>query len=202
MKKYSEITLTDDERKLLEVLKNSGVTEIKRDCYGTLIVRKNQYGTVLQFFDGFDWIGNNEEYDIPKLLNPPHEPKTVWELEIGDEYYYISNCGSIERTYWNFDNFDRAHLSQGNSFLTKEEAEFELKRREVVTKVRKYARPFKYGKLNFYPYYEKTNATIDFYTNCYSQANHDYFASEDDIRKAIEDVGEEDFKKYYLGVTE
>ena len=170
MMKYSEIKLTDDERKLLEVLKNSGVTEIKRDFCGTLIVRKNQYGTVLQFFDGFDWMDYNDEYEIDKLLNPPHEPKTVWELEKSDKYCVLNEYGNVVEYIWHDDNADKKLRRQGNAFLTREEAKFEAKRREVVTKVRKYARPFKHGGNNWHPFYDHHEKLISAcQTESYSQ---------------------------------
>lgn len=207
MKKYSEITLTDNEKAILEW--------IKWQCY-THVGRTAQYGFVEVFDENndiqinlrpmrkpFEFIEKGERYEIEKLLNPPHEPKTVWDLKEGDAYYLITPRGFITESLWENVDFDFECRSRGNVFLTKEEAEFESKRREVVTKVRKYSRPFNPNESNWVPYYgyQGVNA-ICICSEKYFQYGCDYFATSKDIKTAIEEVGEEDFKKYYLGVTE
>lgn len=210
MKKYSEITLNDDERKLLEILKLQGYEQIGKELYpgeenhsgiyGR--TRKGQQFLLLDWFNGFNWINYTEEYDIDKLLNPPQEPKTVWELEKGDEYWSVSAAGIVYKETWNNGCPDIDCRSQGNAFLTKEDAEFEVRRREVIAKVRKYARPFKVGNYNWFPCYDYNDDKIYKTCNVSCRAFVDYFDSEEAIDEAINEVGEDDFKKYYLGVTD
>lgn len=202
MKKYSEITLSDDERALLELLKKSNFQTVYRNSQG---IFANAFSglkrTDISWSNCFDWMKNLETYYIDKLLNPPHEPMTVWELEDGDEYWSVSAAGIVYKETWNNGCPDIDCRSQGNAFLTKKEAEFESKRRKVVAKVRKYSRPFKRVKDNWYPCYDAYNLLNTLLAReC--QVNVDYFDSEESIQKAIDEVGEEDFIKYYLGVTD
>lgn len=134
------------------------------------------------------------------------KPKTIWDLKDGDKYFYIDSVGGFPNMTWNNDEYDVLIRNQGNVFLTKEEAEFEKKRREVYTTVKRYAHEFSKEEWN--------DTKINKYYACYNYKDHSiikgfnshvsnsklYFQSEADIEKAIEAVGMEDFKKYYLGV--
>lgn len=136
------------------------------------------------------------------------KPKTIWDLKDGDKYFYIDSVGGFPNMTWNNDEYDVLIRNQGNVFLTKEEAEFEKKRREVYTTVKRYAHEFSKEEWN--------DTKINKYYACYNYKDHSiikgfnshvsnsklYFKSEEDIEKAIEAVGEEYFKKYYLGVKE
>ena len=201
MTKYSEIKLTDDERKLLEVLKDNDFTEIKK-VKGHILGRRPYNYYYFNWCFWFRWMDDGDEYDIDKLLNPSHEPKTVWELENGDKYWYLDSFGSYSYSDWS-DCVSRINQrNQGNVFLTKEEAEFEAKRREVVAKVRKYTRPFKNNCENWYPYWNCNSYLIGCCLDKEFKSAMDYFESNAQIESAINEVGEDDFKKYYLGVVE
>ena len=206
MKKYSEIKLTDEEKKILEWFKWQGYTHVGRTIHDGFVEVIDEVNDILcnlkPMRKPFEFINSDERYEIEKLLNPPHEPKTVCELEDGDAFWCVNPRGFIDKSRWVNIDFDAELRSQGNVFLTEEEAEFEAKRREVVTKVRKYARPFRKIKANFYPYYGYEKDVIDFYFTNYHKSAMDYFSSIEEIKKAIAEVGEEDFKKYYLGVVE
>lgn len=136
------------------------------------------------------------------------KPKTIWDLKDGDKYFYIDSVGGFPNMTWNNDEYDVLIRNQGNVFLTKEEAEFEKKRREVYTTVKRYAHEFSKEEWN--------DTKINKYYACYNYKDHSiikgfnshvsnsklYFQSIKDIDRAIEAVGMEDFKKYYLGVKE
>ena len=202
--KYSEITLTDEEKKILEWFKGQEYTDVfRKDDYDRIAFYDGSTGTeyITSIRNKFYFINVDEYYEIDKLLNPPKEPKTVWDLKNWDWFYILDDYGSI-----NDEEFDSTvHMpiiEQGNAFLTKEEAEFEKKRREVVTKVRKYARPFERRYQNWYPYWVCHRKEIKFESATSVKCPIDYFEIKDSIQKAIEEVGEDDFKKYYLGVME
>lgn len=136
------------------------------------------------------------------------KPKTIWDLKDGDKYFYIDSVGGFPNMTWNNDEYDVLIRNQGNVFLTKEEAEFEKKRREVYTTVKRYAHEFSKEEWN--------DTKINKYYACYNYKDHSiikgfnshvsnsklYFQSIKDIDRAIAAVGVEDFKKYYLGVKE
>ena len=136
------------------------------------------------------------------------KPKTIWDLKDGDKYFYIDSVGGFPNMTWNNDEYDVLIRNQGNVFLTKEEAEFEKKRREVYTTVKRYAHEFSKEEWN--------DTKINKYYACYNYKDHSiikgfnshvsnsklYFQTVADIDIAIAAVGMEDFKKYYLGVKE
>lgn len=72
-----------------------------------------------------------------KLFYPKEDE---WEIkcpyEEGDEYYYIYGDGCVRIESW--DNFpmDISRWKSGNTFLTKEAAELEAKRRNLLTRFR------------------------------------------------------------------
>ena len=206
MKKYSEIKLTDEEKNILEWFKGQEYNVIGRTTnYGFLEVlddAKDIRCNLKPMRKPFEFIENGERYEIEKLLNPQHGPKSVWELENGDKYWYLDSFGFYCDSDWSDCVHRIKQRNQGNVFLTKEEAEFEAKRREVAAKVRKYARPFKYNCENWYPYWNFNASLISrCFDNIFKSAR-DYFESAKQIDRAIAEVGEEDFKKYYLGVTD
>lgn len=140
-----------------------------------------------------------------ELLEKP-KPKTVWDLKIGDEYWFIDEFGVIWKSEWTESDHDIKRRNQGNVFLTKEEVKFEKKKCEIYTKVKKYAYEFSkeewenknLGK--YFPCYDHELKKLFIDINNIFQGGYLYFTSEVDIQKAIDEVGENDFIRYYLGV--
>ena len=211
MKKYSEITLSDDERKLLEVFRSKGFEKVTRLKYEICYMFHGYTYDKNVFIGenvGFDWMEFNEPYDISKLLNPPHEPKTVWELKPDDPYWTLSTCGTRIGAWWKGGKYDDKCRSQGHVFLTEEEAKFEAKRREITTILKKHSRPFVSGKENYCIAFSKEENSIEFPWQDDYQYNDLYFDDEVTIGEAIEEVGNGDYNKgeelvikYYLGVN-
>lgn len=61
----------------------------------------------------------------------PEEPKTVWDLEELEEYFYISWDGYVQKTVWDDISADKGARDFGNCFLTAGEAERERARRKA-----------------------------------------------------------------------
>lgn len=202
-----DVTLTSEELDLLKRLKENGVMSITKSDEDAFMWHDGDFSTQgsminVRWFKGFDWMENDEILSVQNLLDMSKKPKTVWDLKDGDAFWLVTDCGNVCKDTWDGCYIDVGRRNQGIVFLTEEEAEFEAKRREVVTKVRKYAKLFKSGERNFYPYSNYDNDLIGFTFDCYRKSPTDYFCSIEDIKKAIDEVGEDDFKKYYLGVTE
>lgn len=202
-----DVTLTDEELNLLERLKANGVISITKSDENVIMWHDGDFslqGSTInvRWFKGFDWMENGETMYVQMLLDMSKKTKTVWDLKDGDTYYFVDVYGDVWDSAWHDERIQTHRRSQGNMFLTKEEAEFEAKRREVVTKVRKYTRPFKSNEFNWCPYWRSEGNSIQYYVFETCMCNMDYFDSKELIRKAIDEVGEDDFKKYYLGVVE
>lgn len=85
--------------------------------------------------------GNREIKDVDALdtILAPEKPKTVWDLEIGDEYFWLTDQGIINAEIWENHPADNLCRNMGNAFLTEEEAELERDRRIFLTKARREA---------------------------------------------------------------
>lgn len=78
---------------------------------------------------------------IGEALNKLFYPKEDdWEMkcpyEDGDEYYLLDDSGSDYKFEWDGRSVDKKRFSQGNAFPTKEAAELESKRRNLLTRFR------------------------------------------------------------------
>ena len=202
-----DVTLTSEELDLLKRLKDNGVMSIAKSDEDVFIWHDGDVSTQgsminVRWFKGFDWMQKGEMLVVGKLIYESEKPKTVWELKDGDKYDSIDSDGFIRRFRWYGSDVDYAIRLQGNAFMTKEEAEFEKKRREVYTKIKKHARPFNHGGENWTPYWSRNRESIGWNCSGYIQEAQLYFENEEQAKQAIDEVGEEDFKKYYLGVVE
>ena len=145
-----------------------------------------------------------DEDKLKELLVKP-KPKTVWDLEKGDTYYFIETNGGVYSCYWLPDKNDLCRIEFGNVFLTKEEAEFELERRKCEAIMLKYGRrTFKYGDGNYLLRFNDINkkvekVEIDFWS-IYQYQGSIYFDTKELVQKAIDEIGEERLKKYVFRV--
>lgn len=141
MMKYSEIKLDNNQKTLLKIFKASGYKSIGNDDMNGLVMSDGSRAVSLYGLKDFDWIETNSYYEIDKLLNPPQD-KTVWDLKKGDVFWWISSSGFIYKDRWDNSSFDIGCRNQGNIFLTEEEAQLEVRRRErevFATAQRRYA---------------------------------------------------------------
>ena len=64
----------------------------------------------------------------------------TWEMkcpyENNDDIYTLSNDGEVKKNYWSYFDYDRERFEQGNIFPTKEAAELEARRRNLLTRFR------------------------------------------------------------------
>lgn len=144
-----------------------------------------------------------DEDKLKELLVKP-KPKTVWDLKDGNGCSYINTISNIYYDTWNGDAWDLRVRENGNLFLTKEEAEFELERRKCEAIMLKYGRrTFKHEKSNFLINYNSLNKMI--FADSYSVTPFQgsiYFDTKELAQKAIDEIGEERLKKYIFRVEE
>lgn len=144
-----------------------------------------------------------DEKKLKELLVKP-KPKTVWDLKDGDEYLAIDTISNINYVTWNGDEWDLRARENGNSFLTYDEAEFELERRKCEAIMLKYGRrTFKINMSNFCICYNQLHENFQLDNHPYYQdQGHIYFDSDKLAQKAIDEIGEERLKKYVFRVEE
>ena len=126
-------------------------------------------------------------------LNKP-KPKTVWDLEHGDEYVRITGTGGVsECEVCTKITYDRQR-DVGNVFLTKEEAEKDTERRKVETLLLKYGghRWAREG-INYRLGLQYNMVVIC--KDMYPLQGAIYFDLEQEAQKAIDEIGEDRIKR-------
>lgn len=88
------------------------------------------------------WFANLAD-ELSKVLadiKAPDEEENTWEMkcpyEHNEAYYLLSHRGTVDKCWFNSDVVDKPRLFQGNIFKTKEAAELEAKRRNLLTRFR------------------------------------------------------------------
>lgn len=141
------------------------------------------------------------EAEQPKRWKP--------NLEEYEDYWFLNSNSDISATSWSNDDFDKWRYLTGNCFKTEEEVEEYKKQIEYTARYKNYieehSEPIDWNdgdQLKYYAqfcyndynkikvdtlYYHRTQGTI-------------YASSEQIILDAIEKIGEDNFKKYVLGV--
>lgn len=140
--------------------------------------------------------------DILKELLIEPKSNTIWDLECGDIYYFITSQGRIEKTTWDDYEVDKERRDIGNCFLTREDAEFELERRKVETELLKYGgtrNAMSLGadteKWRIAYYHSDLELQRNIHINIDIQGCI-YFKSKEDAQRAIDEIGEKRIKKY------
>ena len=121
----------------------------------------------------------------------------------GQMYYCISTVGNVKEAKWEGSNSDILREQVGNLFLTKEDAEAEVEKRRVVTKLKKFASPFEpygYGN-NFSIVFDcDTESIIIEPVDSVGHTGRLIFRTMQDAQKAIREVGEDNIIQFYLGI--
>lgn len=140
--------------------------------------------------------------ELIRIAEEENKPKTIYDLEDGDKYFYLDSIGDIYlRTF--YDAYVDIELrGNGNVFLTREEAEFELERRRIETVMRKYSRPFEEEEENWSICYDRYHNTVDI--TYWGNTDHGlyYFKSREVTQQVINEIGKERLKKYWFRVEE
>ena len=121
----------------------------------------------------------------------------------GDVYWYINPLGFAFHDEWSGFITERHKIEIGNVFKTKEQADFAVEKLKVEAELRKFSRPFEYGKFNYCLLFDidGNNFRTDVTSYCPSQGAI-YFESEEKTQQAVSVVGKERIKKYIFGVED
>ena len=122
--------------------------------------------------------------------------------QIGDKYWKISGWSDVYSFTWENDELDKQILAIGNIFKTEEEAEFAIERLKVIAELKKFSREFIRDTYNYDIRFDSSMETTSI--GCWKNIKYAdlIFESKEKAKEAIEFVGEERVKKYYLGVKE
>lgn len=159
---------------------------------------------VENFKVGFTEIGEILSKILPDVEIPDEEEDT-WEMkcpyEHGDTHYCIQPSGDVFAYCWEGIEADNKYFSQGNVFPTEEAALLEAKRRNLLTRFRKFRNEcngdwkINWNKNESKYYLYKSSMTDDILCNdIYFYETFSlfgYFKNEEDALRAIELFGDE-----------
>lgn len=152
---------------------------------------------VENFKVGFTEIGEI----LSKLL--PDEEEDTWEMKcpykVGDAHYCIQSSGDVFSDSWRDIEADYSFFSQGNIFTTKQAAELESKRRNLLTRFRAFRdecngdwKPdFTINSNKYFIENRKGKIDVDYIWTVNSFILFGYFKNKEDAERAIELFGDE-----------
>ena len=139
-------------------------------------------------------------------IKAPDEEEDTWEMKCpykhGNKYYYIQSSGDVFLGCYDGIEADNRYFSQGNIFPTKQAAELESKRRNLLTRFRAFRdecngdwkpdwRVSKEIKA-YIQYHARFKKFVIKYTlNCDIFQTFGFFKREQDAKRAIELFGDE-----------
>ncbi|RAL56500.1 hypothetical protein BLM37_03235 [Candidatus Gracilibacteria bacterium GN02-873] len=121
--------------------------DLPRAKAGEIVIITNAHSNTAGILKINKW--NEDETQRPRLafihtknvdewLEEIKETKSVWDLCIGDNFYFLSSQGDVVECVLTDSCTDSASRLNGNTFLTIEEAEKERDRRQAIAKILKY----------------------------------------------------------------
>lgn len=131
-----------------------------------------------------------------------------WKPNDGDFYYYVSSTGQLAcERFLIYSNDDNNKLAFNNVFKTAQEAKKMLEKIKIINKLRELS------NINFNDtsdeahyaiVYDSETNEITFNVSYYYKylPFNIYFATKEDCQNAINEIGEENLKKYYFDVVE
>ena len=131
-----------------------------------------------------------------------NKPKSkAWKPAIGESFWCVDSWGGVIPTTWENSLSDNWRYNSGNCFRTKEEAEFYKEKLLVTAELQRFADEHndEMETMSFIVYerdFDRLEVTR--WTN--TKIAPICFSSIEIAKQAIETIGEERIKKYYLGV--
>lgn len=136
-------------------------------------------------------------------VEAPDEEEDTWEMkcpyEYGDKHYCIQSSGDVFLDSWHDIEADNSFFSQGNIFPTKQAAELEAKRRNLLTRFRAFRdecngdwKPdFTINSNKYFIEKRRGKIVVDYIWTVNSFILFGYFKNHEDAKRAIELFGDE-----------
>ena len=151
------------------------------------------------FEEAFEKLDSSENDGavLISVLKKKTKPKTVWDLEKGDKYFVVCYSGSTytcEMRTWGNGDYEKAGRETGILFLTKEEAEQDLERRQIETLLLKHGgRRWARKDVN-YRFGLQYNMVV-ICKDIYPLQGAIYFDLEQEAQNAIDEIGADRIKR-------
>lgn len=155
------------------------------------------------------WFANlaNEISKVLADIKVPEKEEDTWEMkcpyEYGDEVCILDSDGEIFSGYWDCRRGSFDIFNQGHIFPTREAAELEVKRRNLLTRFRAFRDECNGdwkpnwtddGEPHFYIFYDYESGKMKTFADCNTERNFHtfgYFKYDSDCRRAIDLFGDE-----------
>lgn len=167
----------------------------------------NSLEELVKTADSFREFFSNLANELAKILPDieiPEEKEDSWEMKCpykyGDNHYCVQSSGDVFSDSWRDIEADYSFFSQGNIFKTKQAAELEAKRRNLLTRFRAFRdecngdwKPDWKDNHSRKYYFALNGIGLDiqvaYSVNCFEIFG--YFKEKENARKAIELFGDE-----------
>ena len=147
------------------------------------------------------------EFLAAKVRQTEEEKKKTWKPKINEKYLFFNNSESINTEIWTQHRLDENRYSIGNCFKTKEDADFAIEKLKVIAELKRFAEKhnppeFKQNSFNkkwilvIRPESDKIEPI--WVHSIYPMIS---FATEEIANAAINKIGIDRLKKYYLGIS-
>lgn len=140
------------------------------------------------------------EKELEELKKLEKERLVQYRPAIGDEYWFVNTVGGTSLAEWKHDDFDKDVYEIGNTYRTKEEAEFVVEKIRTEAELRKFSKPFEWGGNNYHILSDMNDSSLTIGNmGFYRSQGTIYFESEEKAEEAIRMVGEKRIEKYIFG---
>lgn len=157
-----------------------------------------------KYYDEFVWVYEDIIAEDWKV----YEESNLWKPKNNEEFYYLcsDNNGIYSKTN-GYSYYDKCKIDIGNCFKTKKEAQHMIQKIHIITQLRKLS------NINFNDTsdeahyaiaYDVEANEITFNVSYYYKdlPFNIYFATEEDCKKVVETIGEDNLKKYYFDIKD
>lgn len=155
----------------------------------------------------FENLTEDERAELERLVDKSNKSSSQdFRPHYGEKYFYIDGRGEVNFFYNHNSMSDKMSYLIGNCFKTHEEAEFEVERLKIVTKLKRMAKAWNTCEIDWEDeqqpkYYLRYSSNGVCWASTYLlQIGTIYFTDKESCKAAIEFIGEERLKKYYFGV--
>ena len=143
--------------------------------------------------------------ELQKELEIEKQKEVKCPFKYGDEYFLLPSDGMVSESIWGDYKFDNHALSQGNIFKTKEEAELEHDKRDLLTRFRQFRNQCNgdwkptINEKKYYIFFnfEEHKFKIDWFCQIGIFESFGTFKNKADANRAVELFGDE-IKRLYL----
>lgn len=133
------------------------------------------------------------------------ETKNHWKPITSEKYFFTYSDGDVDSVIWTENKADKGRYGLRNVFRTKEDAEFEVERRKIITELQNYADDHN-GEISnlsdaFWIAFDENDMSITVETDSYlPPVGAVLFSDADTAYDAIEAIGEDRIIKYMFGI--